>query len=127
MHLNDGATNTSVWSDSYNREFSAIFTIQSEIALEVARALKAELLPGERERVVRVPTTSLPAYNLYLQAVARQQRSTREELLLAIGDIAQALKLDPDFAAAWALDAMLRSNAPIFDLERAAEQLLKAE
>ena len=62
MHLSDGATNTSLWSDSYEREFSKIFTIQNDIALEVAKALKAELLPAERERVVRAPTTSLPAY-----------------------------------------------------------------
>ena len=74
MHLSDGATNASLWSDSYEHEFSNIFAIQSDIALEVARALKAELLPAERERVVRAPTTSLPAYALYLQAVTRQQR-----------------------------------------------------
>ena len=48
-------------------------------------------------------------------------------MLLAIGDIEQALELDPDFAAAWALDAMLRGSAPLFDPERAAEQLLQAE
>ena len=117
MHLSDGATNTSLWSDSYEREFSNIFAIQNDIALEVAKALKAELLPAERERVVRAPTTSLPAYTLYLQAVARQRRATREEDLLAIGDVEQALELDRDFAAAWVLDANLRTVAQITDPE----------
>jgi TolB-like protein/DNA-binding winged helix-turn-helix (wHTH) protein/Tfp pilus assembly protein PilF len=127
MHLSDGATNTSVWSDSYDRDYSAIFAIQNDIALEVARALKAELLPAERERVARVPTTSLPAYTLYLQAAARWRRATREEALLAIADIEQALELDPDFTAAWVLAATVRNGAPIFDPEHTAEHQSQGE
>ncbi len=127
MHLSDGAKNTSLWSDSYKREFSTIFTIQNDIALEVARALQAELLPAERERVVRAPTTSLPAYTSYLQAVTRQRRNTREEYLLAIADIEQALAHDADFAAAWALAAVLHAAGTIFDPERSAEHLLQGE
>ena len=127
MHLSDGATNTSLWSDSYEREFSAIFTIQNDIALEVARALKTELLPAERARVVRAPTTSLPAYTVYLQAVTRQRRGTRQETLLAIGELEQALELDADFAAAWVLAANLHAVATIFDPERAADHVLEAE
>ena len=124
MHLSDGATNTSLWSDSYEHDFSKIFTIQTDIALEVAKALKAELLPAERARVVRAPTTSLPAYTLYLQAVTRARRATPEEILLAIGDVEQALELDPDFAAAWVLDANLRTGAGFRDPERVAEHRL---
>jgi TolB-like protein/DNA-binding winged helix-turn-helix (wHTH) protein len=128
MHLSDGATNTSLWSGSYAREFSAIFTIQNDIALEVARALKTELLPAERARVVRAPTTSLPAYTFYLQAAARQRRATREEHLLAIDDVEQALKLDSEFAAAWVLAANLRTGAAaVLDPGRAAEHLSRAE
>src|SRR5690606_17202538 len=105
MHLSDGATNTSLWLGSHEHDVSKIIAIQSDIALEMTNALKAELLPAERARVVRAPTTSLPAYTLYLQAVARQQRATPEETLLAIKDVEQALELDRAFAAAWVLDA----------------------
>jgi TolB-like protein/DNA-binding winged helix-turn-helix (wHTH) protein len=127
MHLSDGATNTSLWSDSYAREFSAIFTIQNDIALEVASALKAELLPAERARVVRAPTTSLPAYTLYLQAVARTRRATPEETLLAIKNVEQALELDRDFAAAWVLYANLRTSAGFRDPEHVAEHHSQGE
>jgi TolB-like protein/DNA-binding winged helix-turn-helix (wHTH) protein len=127
MHLSDGATNTSLWSDSYEHDFSKIFTIQNDIALEVARALKAELLPAERARVVRAPTTSLPAYTWYLQAVTRQQRATPEETLLAIKDVEQALELDRDFAAAWVLDAKLRTGAGFRDPEHAVEHRARGE
>jgi TolB-like protein/DNA-binding winged helix-turn-helix (wHTH) protein len=127
MHLSDGATNTSLWSDSYEHDFSKIFTIQTDIALKVAKALKAELLPAERGRVVRAPTPSLPAYTLYLQAVARARRATPEEILLAIKDVEQALELDRDFAAAWVLAANLRTGAGFRDPERAVEHRARGE
>lgn len=127
MHLSDGASNTSLWSDSYEHDFSKIFTIQNDIALEVAKALKAELLPAERARVVRAPTTSLPAYTWYLQAVTRERRSTSDEILLAIGDIEYALELDQDFATAWVLDANLRTVASMIDPANAAEHRWRGE
>jgi TolB-like protein len=128
MHLSDGATNTSLWSDSYTREFNTIFTIQADIALEVAKALQAELLPAERARVMRAPTMSSQAYTWYLQAAARQRRPTRQEYLLAISDVEQALELDSKFAAAWVLAANLRTTAgAVLDPEGAAEHLSRAE
>lgn len=120
-HLSDGATNEILWSESYEHELSNIFAIQSDIALEVGRALKAALLPAERERVERVPTTSVPAYLLYLQAVAREDRDTPEETLIAIGDVEQALELAADFSKAWVLDANLRNVAQFYDPEHGDE------
>jgi TolB-like protein/DNA-binding winged helix-turn-helix (wHTH) protein len=119
--LNDGASNTSLWSESYDREFSNIFALQSEIALSVARALKAELLPAEREQITRVPTTSLRAYDLYLSATARYRRDTRAEMMLAIDEVEQAIALDEDFALAWALKSGLRTTFQYFDPEHGAE------
>jgi TolB-like protein/DNA-binding winged helix-turn-helix (wHTH) protein len=123
--LNDGASNTTLWSESYDREFSNIFAIQSEIALNVARALKAELLPAERERVTRVPTTSVRAYELYLSATARQFRGTGAELFLAIEEIEQALALDENFALAWMRQSNLRTLAQYYEPERRAEHLAR--
>ncbi len=119
--LNDGATNTTLWSESYEREFSNIFAIQSDIALNVARALKAVLLPAEREKVTRVPTTSLRAYDLYLSATARGSRGTPYETLLALTEIDEAIALDPDFALAWVQKSELRLIAQYFDPAHAAE------
>jgi len=64
---------------------------------------------------------------LYLQAVTRQRRGTRQETLLAISELEQALELDADFAAAWVLAANLRAVATIFDPERAVDHLAEAE
>jgi TolB-like protein/Tfp pilus assembly protein PilF len=125
--LIDGATDAHVWSDSYERDFSNIFAIQSDIALKVAQALKAALLPAERERVRRAPTTSLQAYDLYLSASARDRRNTRDDILLGIQEVDQALALDPDFALAWALKSSLSTVAQVFDPAHGAEHQLLGE
>jgi TolB-like protein/DNA-binding winged helix-turn-helix (wHTH) protein len=119
--LSGGASNTTLWSESYDREFSNIFAIQSEIALNVARALKTELLPAEREQVTRAPTTSLRAYDLYLSASARERRDSRDEILLAIEEVEQALALDADFALAWVRKSSLRTVSQYYDPEHGAE------
>jgi tetratricopeptide (TPR) repeat protein len=120
-HLTNGAANEIQWSGSYEHELSNIFAIQSDIALEVARALKAELSPAERERVKRVPTTSVPAYLLYLQAEVRWSRDSREETLTAISEVEQALELASDFTAAWVFDAKLHTIAQFYDPEHGDE------
>jgi TolB-like protein/DNA-binding winged helix-turn-helix (wHTH) protein len=121
VRLSDGASNTLVWSQSYEFEFSDILAIQSEIALNVARALKAELLPAERDQVTRAPTTSLRAYDLYLSAAARYRRDTREQVSLAIEEVEQALALDADFALAWVLKSNLLTSFQYYDPERRVE------
>ena len=102
--LTEIATGVSLWSDSYERELSDIFTIQSEIALEVARALSLELSAVERERIERMPTIDPRARDLYLMARARNPYSSREGPM-AIAEVEQALALDPEFKEAWVLDS----------------------
>ena len=119
--LSEGATDVHLWSEKYEREFNNIFAIQSDIAVKVAQALKAELLPAERERIDRVPTTSLRAYDLYLSAAARNGRQTGPEIQLGIEEVDEATAIDPNFALAWVLKAALRSIAPYFDGAHAAE------
>jgi len=125
--LTQATTSENLWSDTYERERSDIFAIQSDIALDVAHALSLELSVIERERVERVPTTNLQARDLYLRARARNPTS-REEVLLAIDEIEQALKLDPEFKEAWVLDSGIRNGyAAGADPERGDEHRLRGE
>jgi TolB-like protein/DNA-binding winged helix-turn-helix (wHTH) protein len=121
LRLTQTATGELLWSSSYDRELSDIFAIQSEIALEVARALRLKLSDSEREHIERVPTVDPRARDLYLKARVWQSRTTREELLLAIADIEEALKIDEKFTEAWIIDANARNIAQIFDSKNAAE------
>ena len=126
-HLTEAATGVSLWSDSYERELSDIFAIQSEIALDVARALRLELSAAERERIERVPTIDPRARDLYLMARVRDPFSPRE-VPMAIAEVEQALALDPEFKEAWVLDSHLRCAAAQFtDPEHLDEHRLLAE
>jgi TolB-like protein len=99
--LIDAGTNVHLWSDSYQRDFSNIFGIQADIAMNVANALRAEFSPEEQRNIEELPTNSIEAYDHYLlaQSLASQGLAveTRER---AIAEYEQALALDPDFKLA---------------------------
>src|SRR4029077_10918498 len=57
-----------IWADSYDRDLTNIFAIQSEIAQKVASRLSAQLSPEERKDIEEKPANSLEAYDLYLKA-----------------------------------------------------------
>ena len=123
-HLTEAATSENLWSDSYERELSDIFAIQSDIALDVAHALSLELSAAERDRVERVPTTDPRARDLYLMARAR---SEDYDELLAIAEVEQALALDDEFKEAWVLNSNIRNYAQFIDPGHADEHRLRGE
>jgi eukaryotic-like serine/threonine-protein kinase len=86
-----------LWSETYDRDMTNIFTIQSEIASRVAEALKVQLLGAARE-----PTQNIEAYKLYLQGRYWWNRRTSEGLKQAIVYFNQAIGKDPGYALAHA-------------------------
>jgi hypothetical protein len=66
--LIDARNDNTIWADSYDRDLTNIFAIQSEIAQTVASRLSAQLSPKERKDIEEKPTNNLEAYDLYLQA-----------------------------------------------------------
>ena len=56
-----------LWAESYDRELTDVFAIQSEVAQAVALALKAVISPEVKERIEILPTENLVAYDLYLK------------------------------------------------------------
>src|SRR3989441_2706123 len=89
------------WSQTYDREFGDIFAVQSEIAKQVAAALRIRILPEETRQLEKKPTKSSEAYNLYLKGRYFWNERTREGLLKAIDQFNQATKLDPNYALAY--------------------------
>ena len=100
--LIDVATDSHLWSETYDRELKDIFAIQDEIAGHIVDALKVVLKTGAVEQR---PTDNLQAYTLYLQG--RYEFQQREQhLLKAESLLQQAVELDPGFAEAWGALAM---------------------
>ncbi len=99
--LVDASTQQTLWSDQYDREMADVLGVQTDVALQIARALRANLSNDEQQRLEQRLTSNAEAYALYLQS--QQMPSTdRAQNLAAIDLLRQALKLDPQFAQAQA-------------------------
>jgi len=92
-----------IWQNEYVRSYEEIIAIQSDIALQIAEHLKTFLNESERENIQKSPTTSQEAYEL-LQTGLYLTRTRGAELHSQVLDLAlEAIKLDPDYAEAYAL------------------------
>jgi serine/threonine protein kinase/Tfp pilus assembly protein PilF len=98
--LVDPESDRQLWSETYDRELTDIFAIQSDVALRIAGALRTELTPGERHRLGKEPTADLQAYQLYLQGRHWFVRYDREGYRRAIDYYERALRQDPGYALA---------------------------
>ncbi|MFL5495016.1 MAG: protein kinase domain-containing protein, partial [Gemmatimonadales bacterium] len=98
--LVDAATERHLWAETYDRRLTDIFAIQTDVALQMAAALKAELSPGERTRIHREPTADVHAYQLYLQGRHCYTRYTEESMRKGIDYFGQAIAADPEYAMA---------------------------
>jgi len=100
--LISAATDQQLWADSFDRDLTDIFEIQSEIARSIAQTLHARLSPAEDRRLARAPTESLEGYDHYLRGREHNQRLTQQDLLAAMDSFRRAMALDPEFAQAYA-------------------------
>jgi TolB-like protein len=57
-----------VWANDYDRNWSDIFKVQSEVAQKIADELHAAITPEEKQLINKIPTTNLTAYDFYQQA-----------------------------------------------------------
>ncbi len=92
-----------VWSESYDRELEDIFGIQSDIAHSVVKALEIVLSSDSGAQLERQPTTSLEAYEYYLQA-RNYLRNPDDKSTLASAKVLleKAIAIDVDYAEAHA-------------------------
>jgi non-specific serine/threonine protein kinase len=97
--LVETASRSAAWAERYDRQMDDVFSIQEEIALSIAQALRVTLTPQEEKKIARKPTENPQAYDFYL----RGRSYTRQQNLdFALQMFEQAIKLDPRFALAYA-------------------------
>jgi TolB-like protein len=89
-----------LWSKTFDRDLTDIFSVQDEIADAVANALRKTLLGNEA--VSKAPTTNFEAYNAYLLGLSYFHIGSLESWEQATEQFQIALDKDPDMALAWA-------------------------
>jgi len=105
--LVDARNDNTIWADSYDRDLTDIFAIQSEIAEAIAKRLTATLSPVEQEMIEKKPTENFAAYDLYLRAnqlISNTDLNAfdfEKPLLDSIKLLNQAIQLDPNFVLAY--------------------------
>ncbi len=89
-----------VWSQTYDRDLTDVFQVQDEICNTVANALHAALNgdPPANPASER----NIEAYSAFLQGWYFYQRATQEDLQKSVAAYREALRLDPQYARAWA-------------------------
>ena len=111
VQLIDASNDRHLWAQVYDREVTDVFAIQSELAQEIASALKATLSTDEQQRIEKKPTENGDAYLVYLEAKEIFNRPDRHHDDLARVETLyqKAIQLDPSFALAQARLSHLQS------------------
>jgi len=111
--LVDASSDQPLWSETYDRQLTDIFAIQSDVALEIGSALEAEMSAAERRRIHREPTANLQAYQAYLQGRFWYSRYTADGIRKGIDYFNQAIAADPKYALAYVGLAMAYAELAI--------------
>jgi len=105
FQLIDARTDEHLWADDYDRELTTenIFAVQSDVALQVAAALKSVLSPSEQAQIELRPTENLEAYDYYLRGNEYDRRTEQlQDERTAIQLWTRSTELDPAFPLPYA-------------------------
>jgi TolB-like protein/class 3 adenylate cyclase len=112
VQLIKAATDAHLWAETYDRELSDVLGVESEVATEIASALRAALSAEEKARIDEKPTNNPEAYALYLRGrqVLDEAADVRSEIERGAGLYEQAIAVDPKFALAHAQLAIITTS-----------------
>src|SRR6476660_5388583 len=102
VQLVDASNGYQLWSERFDREIEDIFAIQDEIARSVLESLGLALSEREDFRFLKPSTRNIEAYEAYLRGRKHFHKWTRQNVEFARQMFERAVKIDPEFAAAWA-------------------------
>jgi serine/threonine-protein kinase len=100
--VSEVASGTQLWSQSYDRELTDIFTVQDEIAGAVVAALRIRVLPGQEPSTRPYRTPNPEVYNQYLLGHRFFARESKDGMRRAVEAFEKAVDLEPGYAPALA-------------------------
>jgi len=127
VQLVNAQTDSHLWAETYDRNLTDIFAVESEIAKGIAESLQAKLTGHEEQALAVKPTNNPEAYDAYLRGLAFEARSIYSDTLLKAIDLYErAVQLDPNFALAWARLSRADAYLNLRDTTAAHQQAAKA-
>jgi TolB-like protein/tetratricopeptide (TPR) repeat protein len=89
-----------LWADSYERDFTDVLALQSDVATAVARGIQVELSGPEASRLASSRAVVPEAYEAYLKGRFEAEKRTPDGMTSSIQYFQEAISKDPTFAAA---------------------------
>jgi TolB-like protein/Flp pilus assembly protein TadD len=112
VQLIRAATDEHLWAESYNRKLDDVFAVEGDVAGAIADQLNAKLTGAEKRELAARPTNNPEAYAAYLRGSAEHWQDNEASLNAAVRSFEEAVRLDPQFAGAWA--ALSRAHSLSF-------------
>lgn len=127
--LVDAETGRHLWAKSYDREIKDILIVQSEVATEIAEALRAVLLPGEREILARHADGNPELHLLYKQGMYLITNGNRftDDAERGVKLLERILAIDPASPLGHAGLAAYQMRQPNLRRATSADAFAKAE
>jgi eukaryotic-like serine/threonine-protein kinase len=134
VHLVEPGSEKHLWGDTFDRQLTDIFEVQSEVAQQITGALSVALSPEEKQRVEKKATQDADAYNLYLLGRFHSNKWSEQDVMKGIECYQAAIAKDPGYAVAYAgladayelLSIGFSSKPPVEYLTLAKGMALKA-
>ena len=104
--LIDSTTGGHVWADRYDGRMGDIFALQDKITGQIVKALAVQLTADEERRFAVKETSSIEAYDAFLQGWQHYLSKTPEDFKKAVDYFKKAIELDPDYGRAYAALAL---------------------
>jgi serine/threonine protein kinase/Tfp pilus assembly protein PilF len=134
VHLVDPKSEKHLWGETFDRQLTDVFEVQSEVAHQITGALAVALSPEEKERVEKKATGDAEAYNHYLLGRFHVNKWSEANVEKAIEHYREAIANDAGYALAYAgladayelLSIGLSSKPALENLAQAKTMALKA-
>ncbi|HMV08748.1 MAG TPA: helix-turn-helix domain-containing protein [Cyclobacteriaceae bacterium] len=102
IQLIEGPNDKHIWAKQYRRETEDIFALQQEIARDVADEIEVAISPDEKQRIEKIPTENLQAYDSFLKGIDLLNKGGDNNLEASLVQFNDAIRQDSSFALAYA-------------------------
>lgn len=106
IQLIDAKNDKHLWAEQYNRQTGDVFSLQSEVAKNIAEKIEVIISPEVQQRIDKVPTENLEAYDIFLKGVDLLNTGLVDKAKQSIPYLKTAIELDEEFARAYAAAAI---------------------
>jgi eukaryotic-like serine/threonine-protein kinase len=114
--LTDPQTGENLWARTFSRPAPDVLTLEHEVALEIARGIRARLTPEQEHVLGQARPVNPSAYAQYLLGQEQANLRTPEGFRRSVAYLNRSIALDSTFAPAWATLAITHGVAIFFQL-----------